>query len=239
MKVWDIRSYKVLHEYFTPTPASTIDISALGLISVAFGPNVSIWKDALREKAKSPYMTHLQPSCVVNQVRFVPFDDVLGVGHSGGMSSVVVPGSGEPNYDALEANPYQTGKQRKTAEVHALLEKLQPEMIAINPNFIGTVDRAPTEVIAAEKRLEFEANNPESSFKPRNRARGKSSSMRRYIRKQANIIDPRRAEVIERLEKEKESRAVERKRAKGDYVEEVVEYSALDRFTKKRKGQSG
>ncbi|KAI8608587.1 WD40-repeat-containing domain protein [Chytriomyces sp. MP71] len=159
LKIWDIRSYKPVHEYFTYTPASELSISQLGLLGVGYGPNIAIWKDAFKDKQQSPYLTHLLPSSTVSHLRFCPYDDVLGIGHAQGISSMIVPGSGEPNYDAFEANPYQTTEQRKRREVLSLLDKIQPEMITLNPDFVGGVDRASGDVRVEERRVEFEVTS--------------------------------------------------------------------------------
>ena len=56
-------------------------------------------------------MKHQLHDGFVNKLRFVPFEDVLGIGHSEGYSSVIIPGSGEANFDAYEANPFESKKQ--------------------------------------------------------------------------------------------------------------------------------
>jgi U3 small nucleolar RNA-associated protein 7 len=47
----------------------------------------------------------------VNNLKFAPFEDILGLGTSAGFSSAVVPGSGVPFYDSFENNPFVTRKQ--------------------------------------------------------------------------------------------------------------------------------
>ncbi|ORY26568.1 BING4CT-domain-containing protein [Rhizoclosmatium globosum] len=234
LKVWDIRSYKPVHEYYTHTPASELSISQLGMLAVGFGPNVAVWKDAFKEKQKSPYLTHLLPGSAVNSLKFCPYDDVLGVGHNEGITSMIVPGSGEPNYDAFEANPYQTATQAKRREVMSLLDKIQPEMISLNPDFIGSVDRAGTETVMEEKRLAFEANNLGEKFVPKKKARGKSSAHNKFLRKQTNIVDPLRVKALEDRQKERDAKEKEGKRKRGGAGNGEKEYSALDRFTAKK-----
>ena len=55
VKVWDLRTYKLLHSYFTIHPPSAISVSARGILAAANGPHVVMWKDGLSVKQDSPY----------------------------------------------------------------------------------------------------------------------------------------------------------------------------------------
>jgi len=70
------------------------------------------------------YMTHPITSRPLSSVRFTPYQDILTVGHGAGLSNVLVPGSGEPNFDSAEADPFENRKARREKEVKALLDKV-------------------------------------------------------------------------------------------------------------------
>ena len=74
-------------------------------------------------------------------MKFIPFEDVLGIGHSSGYSSISIPGSGEANFDAYEANPFETKKQAQEGLVKRLLEKLPMDSISLKvQSDVGKVD---------------------------------------------------------------------------------------------------
>ncbi|KAJ1916458.1 putative U3 small nucleolar RNA-associated protein 7 [Mycoemilia scoparia] len=214
LKVWDIRSYKELHSYYTPTPAHSLDISQLGLLSVGYGPHVTIWKDALKIKQQSPYLSHMMPSKSISSMKFVPYDDTLGIGHSSGISSIIVPGAGEPNFDALETNPFETQKQRREMEIHSLLDKIQPDMISLNPNSIGqaaSTTREERVKAAKERLLENMAEKKENGIQLKKKKRGRNSAAHRFLRKrQKNVIDIKKLAALEKIEKERIEREKKR-----------------------------
>ncbi|KAI0843337.1 BING4CT-domain-containing protein [Hypoxylon sp. FL0890] len=233
MAVWDIRMFKEVNNYFTRQPASSIAISDRGLTAVGWGTKTTIWKGlyskhaAEQEKVQSPYMTWGGEGKRVERVRWCPFEDILGLGHDEGFSSIIVPGAGEPNFDALEVNPFETAKQRQETEVKSLLNKLQPEMIALDPNFIGNLDLRSEKQRQAEKDLDAKPVDIETEI--RNKARGKNSALRRYLRKQRakNIIDEKRLKVDELWEEQLQERQKKHKE------KEVELGPALARFARK------
>jgi U3 small nucleolar RNA-associated protein 7 len=211
MNVWDIRMFKEVHSYSCYQPGSTVAISDRGLAAVGWGTQVSVWRGlfdaaaAQEEKVQSPYMAWGGDGQRVETVRWCPFEDVLGVTHNKGFASIVVPGAGEPNYDATEVNPYENTKQRQEAEVKALLNKLQPDMISLDPEFIGNIDLISDKKVREAKGLDPKPADPMEKLK--NRGRGRNSALRKYLRKRGktNVIDEKRLKA-EALQKEREAR---------------------------------
>jgi U3 small nucleolar RNA-associated protein 7 len=225
--------FKEVNSYFTRQPASSVAISDRGLTAVGWGTQTSIWRGLFskssleQEKIQSPYMAWGGDGKRIEQVRWCPFEDLLGVSHNAGFSSIIVPGAGEPNFDASEVNPYENAKQRQEAEVKSLLNKLQPEMISLNPDYIGNLDLLSAEQRRAEKDLDKKPANPISDIK--NRGRGKNSSLRKYLRKKGsrNIIDERRLKIEELRKSQGEKQQKRLKEAEQELG------PALGRFVRK------
>ncbi|GJQ08561.1 hypothetical protein GpartN1_g352.t1 [Galdieria partita] len=212
VKIWDLRTFRLKKQWSLPCVASEMTVSQHGLLALAMNSHVWIWKDYLGETEETvpkPYMKELIGGNEIHSLDFCPFEDVLGVGHVTGFSSLVVPGAGEPNFDTFESHPYETKRQRKEKEVRLLLEKLPPATITLNPQVIGTVEQDPQSRLKELKELERNANVPKQREKKRKRGRNKLAAKLR--RKQHNVIDHRRLELQERLAKEKE----EKRQSKG------------------------
>uniref|UniRef100_A0A7S0WQI7 BING4 C-terminal domain-containing protein n=1 Tax=Chlamydomonas leiostraca TaxID=1034604 RepID=A0A7S0WQI7_9CHLO len=236
VRVWDIRTFKPLHAYFAYSPATSLDISQRGLLAVGYGRKVQVWRDALSTKATSPYMSHSLPEGDhLSDFQFVPYEDVMGVGSSGGFSTMLVPGAGEPNFDSFVANPYASLRERREAEVAHLLDKLQPETIVLDPDTIGRVRKEPLEV-QKEKQAEAEAANAarraaqEVRAEARSKMKGKNRPSKRHRKKQTNIIEERKPGVKQRM-REQEERKAKAKKGQSPAPEDVPR--ALERFYKK------
>ncbi|KAI9354406.1 WD40-repeat-containing domain protein [Pilaira anomala] len=204
LKIWDIRTYGCLQEYYTPRTATSLDISDTGLLSVGINSTVQVWKDVFKTRQQSPYMTHLESGSMISETRFVPFEDVLGVGHQKGFSSLVIPGAGEANFDTLEANPFQTKRQRQETEVHTLLDKLQPDMIVLDPTQIGKINKMTKAEIMKKREEDRLEKLPDSPEKDKKRMRGRNSALKRHKRKKnKNVVDHKVLDMEEKIAAEK------------------------------------
>ncbi|KAL7544416.1 hypothetical protein ACHAWF_007801 [Thalassiosira exigua] len=243
VKIFDLRTYKELHSYRTYGGAPTaLDISQTGILGVGHGCHTTFWRpEALKVRTREPYMKHqLSGKGPLESLRFRPFEDVCGIGHTGGVSSIVIPGSGEPNLDSMEhfTNPYADVKQRREAKVRSLLEKLSPEMIAMDPDSVGGIEesnliqrqqrlRDVAEEADARKAAEKEADK---NKKEKKRMRGRSKIAKKLGRKQKNIVDENVIKLKELREKERAEKARERNANDGDDDDGEDAPTALKRF---------
>lgn len=236
VKIWDLRKFEELDTYYSPTPATSLDISDNGLLSAGWGPHVTVWKDVFKTHQDEPYMTHLLPGSKIEKIRYVPFEDILGVGHQKGVSSLIVPGAGEANFDAMELNPYESAKQRQEGEVRALINKLRPDTIALDPNFIGMVDKDARHFRLKKSDLQDvevqEAKDKEAAeFGIRPDLKPEHSKVRRYLEKNKNnVMDARKMRAERNLLLEEQRREKLRLKELGVPDEKDTLGPALGRF---------
>lgn len=211
--IWDLRMLKKTHSYFTTAGLPTsIDISQRGVIAVGHAGHATFWSpEALKTKVKDPYMHHSIPgNGPIETIRFRPFHDVCVVGHGAGIGSIVIPGSGEANLDSTEYNldPFQDKKQRREAEVRALLDKLDPAMISLDPSEVGGVEESTDETRRLRlAQAEEEANAHKKKKRQKMKKRGRSKIQTKLRRKRNNIVDDQILKLREAREQEKQENA--------------------------------
>uniref|UniRef100_A0A0M3KBU5 BING4CT domain-containing protein n=1 Tax=Anisakis simplex TaxID=6269 RepID=A0A0M3KBU5_ANISI len=178
--------------------------------------------------AREPYLVH---KCrgVVSDLRFCPYEDVLGVGHQGGFTSLLVPGCGEANFNALRANPYESKTQRREREVKQLLDKIQPELITLDTSAIAQVNTNLMEEENERLKTILYVRPRDVKFQPKHRKKGRSGAVKKEQRKQGVQSEMRFAINEER--KEAEAKLFGTKETKHE--DDNAPKSVLDRFKRK------
>lgn len=135
LKIWDSRNWaQPVNQWTSRREIASTAYSQRGLLAVAAGTTVSIYSPEVSRQSNggspfgpAPYLSNLigGGGVKVNDVSFCPFEDVLGVGHQNGFSTLLVPGAGEPNFDSYEGDMYESTARRKEREVRAVLEKVR------------------------------------------------------------------------------------------------------------------
>jgi U3 small nucleolar RNA-associated protein 7 len=168
--VWDLRTYKELSCFFNVnhSPTYSVDISQKSVLCLAHGHMVTFYDKPFQQgfNKNKPYMVHEMGRKRIETIRFRPFEDFCGVGHSHGISSIVIPGSGEPNLDSLKhnLNPFANTKQRRETEVLSLLDKLSPDTITLHGGSVVGSITIPYQYELDQKRQVMEEANARSDI---------------------------------------------------------------------------
>ncbi|XP_042213108.1 WD repeat-containing protein 46-like [Homarus americanus] len=196
MKIWDVRRLgECLQSFKINSGASTVKFSQKGLLAAAMGNVVEVYRDVTTGVTREAYMCHKSGS-VITDLQFCPYEDILGISTYRGYSSLIIPGAGEPNYDALEANPYMSVSGRREAEVKALLAKVPSKLITLDPLSIGQVDTPRLQEKLDAKNALLHIRKPTIDFTPRYRMKGKSGSAQTFKRKQ-KVKEGRQREFLQ------------------------------------------
>lgn len=230
LKVWDLRnSYNCLFNYKLRTPPSCLSFSQKnGMLAVGLGSVVEVYKDVTQTEIVEPYLRHALETTDSNirHVDFCNFEDVLGVGHATGFSSVLVPGSGEANFDGFESNPFMTRTQRREMEVKSLLDKVQSELISLDPTELSRVDRVGLKQKLEDKEKVLHVKKKPIEFESKVKSRN-SKSAKKFKVKQG-LKNAVKLRVVRKLIKEKRKAG-----GIGGFSEELVIKNTLDRFKAK------
>ncbi|KAL8518129.1 hypothetical protein ACS0TY_009475 [Phlomoides rotata] len=213
IKLWDLRKFEVLQTL--PGNAKTLDFSHRGLLAAATGSHVEILGDFSGSREYSRYMAHsIAKGYQIRKVAFRPYEDVLAIGHSMGWSSILVPGSGEPNFDTWVANPHETRKQRNEMEVRSLLDKLPPETIMLDPSKIGSVRASRKKEKPTKQEIEAEMEavvDGAKSLPLKKKTKGRSKPSKIAKKKEKAVLSAKKY-FLEQHKKDGDTSKMKRKR---------------------------
>lgn len=199
VKVWDTRKLgeSVLTQKFW-TSVTEISVSQKGMIALALGTTCEIYQKQLNQQ---PYLRYPLSGTIKN-LQFCPYEDVLGISTNNEFASILIPGSAEANFDALESNPYQSKSQRRETEVRRLLDKIPMDMISLKPDKVLKVNTLSfKEKLEAKKKILY-VKPQKIDFTPRQKKKSKNSmkTKRKQIIREVAIRDFRKN--IEPLKKQ-------------------------------------
>lgn len=160
VKIWDGRMWgKEVKSWTMRNAPATLSYSGRGILAVGGRSGVTTYRDVNKAPGKTPsaYLTLPLPGLSAYSTKFCPFDDVLGVGHDKGVSSLLVPGSGEANFDSGEADVFESYGRRREREVRSVLDKIPSTLITLDTDYLGKV--------AADKGGETHAEREARSFR--------------------------------------------------------------------------
>ncbi|KAK5649226.1 hypothetical protein RI129_000255 [Pyrocoelia pectoralis] len=237
LKIWDIRSLtEPLQIYRLQSSANNVALSQKQMLAISMGNVVEVYRDCCTTTANRAYLRHRFNNSVAN-LNFCPYEDVLGVGSDKGFTSLLVPGAGEANFDAFEANPYQTKSQRKESEVKSLLEKIPSDLISLDPTKISEVD-VPSlrEKVEATKKLLF-VKPPKINYDPRKKAKGKGGSVK--IARNKKILQQQAKKEHIKTAKALKSHLLNQRKGNGTQTnkQKSKPKNVLDRFLPKQKSE--
>ncbi|XP_016647020.1 PREDICTED: probable U3 small nucleolar RNA-associated protein 7 [Prunus mume] len=232
IKLWDLRKLEDEALQTLPGQAKTSEFSQKGLLAcLGCGSSVQILRDLHGTQIYKTYMNHrMVKGYQIEKKLLRPYEDVLGIGHSMGWSSILIPGCGEPNFDSWVANPFETSKQRREREVHSLLDKLPPETIMLDPTKIGTVkpQRKKEKPTNQEREVEIEAAvEAVKGTVLKKKTKGRNKQSKRTTKKKEIIANAKRPFLEQQMEEEEQ---LARKKQKT--IEQVELPTSLQRFAR-------
>ncbi|XAR68272.1 hypothetical protein NMG60_11003348 [Bertholletia excelsa] len=231
IKLWDLRKFEVVQTL--PGQEKAMDFSQKGLLATGTGSFVQILGDFSGSQSYNRYMTHsMAKGYQVHKLLFRPYEDVLGIGQSMGWSSILIPGSGEPNFDSWVANPFETSKQRREKEVRSLLDKLPPETIMLDPSKIGTVRPTWKKEKPSKQEIEVEKEAAIASAKSitlKKKTKGRNKPSKRDRKKQEIVERAKRPFLEQQMEEEGSSK--KKRQMMGQQTELP---KSLQRFARKK-----